>query len=74
MDGMKKAKCVPSARKVIASIFWRNAKEILLIDYMEKDKISTREYITMHRFWTDYGTGYEGVYDGFLIRQTSGTH
>lgn len=39
----KKAKCVPSAGKVMASVFW-NAKGILLIDYLEKGKTITGEY------------------------------
>lgn len=39
----KKAKCVPSAGKVMASVFW-DAKGILLIDYLEKGRTITGEY------------------------------
>jgi hypothetical protein len=39
----KKTTSVPSARKVIASVFW-NAAGILLIDYLERDKTITGEY------------------------------
>jgi histone-lysine N-methyltransferase SETMAR len=36
-SGPKKARSVPSARKVMASVFW-NAEGILFIDYLEKVK------------------------------------
>lgn len=39
----KKAKSVPSAGKVMASVFW-DAKGILLVDYLEKAKTITGEY------------------------------
>jgi histone-lysine N-methyltransferase SETMAR len=39
----KKAKTVPSAGKVMASVFW-DAKGILLIDYLEKGKTITGDY------------------------------
>lgn len=39
----KKAKTVPSAGKVMASVFW-DAKGFLLIDYLEKGKTITGEY------------------------------
>lgn len=39
----KKAKTIPSAGKVMASVFW-DAKGILLIDYLEKGKTITGEY------------------------------
>jgi hypothetical protein len=39
----KKTSLVPSAGKVMASVFW-DAEGILFIDYLEKDKTITREY------------------------------
>ena len=39
----KKTRSVPSAGKVMASVFW-NAECILLIDYLEKGKTISREY------------------------------
>lgn len=39
----KKAKSIPSAGKVMASVFW-DAKGILLIDYLEKGRTITGEY------------------------------
>jgi histone-lysine N-methyltransferase SETMAR len=39
----KKTRSVPSARKVMASVFW-DAEGILFIDYLEKGKTITREY------------------------------
>jgi histone-lysine N-methyltransferase SETMAR len=39
----KKRRSVPSARKVMASVFW-DAEGILFIDYLEKGKIITGEY------------------------------
>jgi histone-lysine N-methyltransferase SETMAR len=39
----KKAQSVPSAGKVMASVFW-NAEGILFIDYPEKGKTITGEY------------------------------
>jgi histone-lysine N-methyltransferase SETMAR len=42
-SGPKKTKSVPSARKVMASVFW-NAEGILFIDYLEKGKTITGEY------------------------------
>ena len=39
----KKTRSVPSAGKVMASVFW-DAEGILFIDYLEKGKIITREY------------------------------
>lgn len=42
-SGPKKAKSVPSAGKVMASVFW-DAKGILLIDYLQKGKTITGEY------------------------------
>jgi len=39
----KKTRSVPSAGKVMASVFW-GAEGILFIDYLEKGKIITGEY------------------------------
>jgi histone-lysine N-methyltransferase SETMAR len=39
----KKISSVPSAGKVMASVFW-NAKDILFIDYVEKGKTITGEF------------------------------
>lgn len=39
----KEAKTIPSAGKVMASVFW-DAKGILLVDYLEKGKTVTGEY------------------------------
>jgi hypothetical protein len=39
----KKTRLVPSAGKVMASVFW-DAEGILFIDYLEKGKTITREY------------------------------
>jgi hypothetical protein len=39
----KKTSSVPSAKKVMAYVFW-DAEGILLIDYLEKDKTITGEY------------------------------
>jgi hypothetical protein len=39
----KKTRSVPSAGKVIASVFW-DAESILFIDYLEKGKTITGEY------------------------------
>jgi len=39
----KKTRSVPSAGKVMASVFW-DAEGILFIDYLEKGKTITREY------------------------------
>jgi histone-lysine N-methyltransferase SETMAR len=39
----KKTRSVPSAGKVMASVFW-NAEGILFIDYLEKGKTITGEY------------------------------
>jgi hypothetical protein len=39
----KKTRSVPSARKVMASVFWA-AEGIFLIDYLEKGKTITIEY------------------------------
>ncbi|CAK9819145.1 Mariner Mos1 transposase [Anthophora quadrimaculata] len=39
----KKAKMVPSAGKVMATVFW-NCKGVLLIDYLQKDKTINSEY------------------------------
>jgi hypothetical protein len=39
----KKTKSVPSAGKVMASVFW-DAESILFIDYLEKGKTKTGEY------------------------------
>jgi histone-lysine N-methyltransferase SETMAR len=39
----KKTRSVPSAGKVMASVFW-DAENILFIDYLEKDKTITGEY------------------------------
>jgi len=39
----KKTRSVPSARKVMASVFW-DAESILFIDYFEKGKTITGEY------------------------------
>jgi hypothetical protein len=39
----KKTSLVPSAGKVMASVFW-DAEGILFIDYLEKGKTITREY------------------------------
>ena len=39
----KKTRSVPSAGKVMASVFW-DAEGILFIDYLEKDKTITGEY------------------------------
>jgi hypothetical protein len=39
----KKSSLVPSAAKVMASVFW-DAKGILFIDYLEKGKTITGEY------------------------------
>jgi len=39
----KKTRSVPSAGKVMASVFW-DAKGILFIDYLEKGNTVTREY------------------------------
>jgi hypothetical protein len=39
----KKTRSIPSARKVMASVFW-DAEGILFIDYLEKDKTITGEY------------------------------
>jgi len=39
----KKTRWVPSARKVMASVFW-DAESILFIDYLEKGKTITGEY------------------------------
>jgi hypothetical protein len=39
----KKKRSVPSAAKVMASVFW-NAEGILYIDYLEKGKTITEEY------------------------------
>jgi hypothetical protein len=41
----KKAKSIASAGKVMASLFW-NAKGILLIDYLEKGRVITGEYLS----------------------------
>jgi hypothetical protein len=38
-----KKRSVPSAGKVVASVFW-NAEGILFIDYLEKGETITREY------------------------------
>jgi histone-lysine N-methyltransferase SETMAR len=38
-----KTRSVPSARKVMASVFW-DAESILFIDYLEKGKTITRKY------------------------------
>jgi hypothetical protein len=38
----KKTRSVPSAEKVMASVFW-NAEGILFIDYLEKGKTITGE-------------------------------
>jgi len=45
----KKAKMVPSARKVIATIFW-DAKGVILMDFLEKGRTITGQYWTIH--WT----------------------
>jgi len=42
-SGPKKTRSVPSARKVMASVFWDD-EGILFIDYLEKDKTITGEY------------------------------
>ena len=39
----KKAKVVPLAGKVMASVFW-DAKDIVFIDYLQKDKTINEEY------------------------------
>jgi hypothetical protein len=39
----KKTRSIPSARKVMASVFWDN-EGILFIDYLEKGKTIIREY------------------------------
>jgi hypothetical protein len=39
----KKTRSVPSAGKVMASVFW-DAEGILFFDYLEKDKTITGEY------------------------------
>jgi hypothetical protein len=39
----KNTRSVPSAGKVLASVFW-DAEGILFIDYLEKGKIITEEY------------------------------
>jgi hypothetical protein len=39
----KEKRLVPSAGKVVASVFW-NAEGILFIDYLEKGETITREY------------------------------
>jgi hypothetical protein len=39
----KKTRSVPSAGKVMKSVFW-DAEGILFIDYLEKSKTITREY------------------------------
>jgi hypothetical protein len=39
----KKAKTVPSARKVMATIFW-DSKGIIFIDYLEKGRTITGQY------------------------------
>ena len=39
----KKTRSVPSAEKVMASVFW-DAEDILFIDYLEKGKTITGEY------------------------------
>ena len=41
--GPKKGKSVPSAGKMMASVFWAE-KGILFIDYLEKRKVITGEY------------------------------
>ena len=42
----KKAKTVPSAGKVMATIFW-DSHGIILIDYLQKGKAITGEYYAM---------------------------
>ena len=42
-SGPKKTRSVPSAGKVMASVFW-NTEGILIIDYLEKGKTITGEY------------------------------
>jgi hypothetical protein len=42
-SGPKKTRSVPSAEKVMASVFW-DAEGILFIDYLEKGKIINGEY------------------------------
>jgi len=42
-SGPKKTRSVPSAGRVMASVFW-NAEGILFIDYLEKGKKITGEY------------------------------
>jgi len=42
-SGPKKTRSVPSAGKVMASVFW-DAEGILFIDYLEKGKTITGEY------------------------------
>jgi histone-lysine N-methyltransferase SETMAR len=42
-SGPKKTRSVPSARKVMASVFW-DTEGILFIDYREKGKTITGEY------------------------------
>ena len=43
----KIAKTVPSAGKVMATIFW-DSHGIILIDYLQKGKTITREYYAIH--------------------------
>ena len=40
---LKKAKAIPLARKVMATVFW-DSKGIILVDYLENEKMITRQY------------------------------
>lgn len=42
---LKKAKCVPSAEKIMVHVFW-DAHDLVLIDHQEKAKQSTGFYAT----------------------------